>query len=477
MDGKGLSIAALRKQSIEELNERITDTGSSSSAISGVRFALCDAVNSAREDECLEGLRFIRDTLACSRPFRVFVSTSFQGEPSVLDVLFLKAVLSDTSSYSARFIGLQCLHNACPSCVESQSSIRRLFISNGTLLLSTIASLDTAGDGEKLKEIVAAILYQCMVTGWYSACFTMSFSLLSFSGKSFRFTESKCVAWIAKCIESQLRMNVVLEDVREALGDDPLMWSRFLFFLEVMTHEEDLDAFVPERFIIDMLAELDGKLRKASESTAVSELGFLDCVHAVSIVGNVADHVPYSKETIEGWFCFCVHILDACVKLGPATAVPQYLANSNNDSNSNHDNENGDGDPQDRAMNVVLHEGFWIWRDGSVDEDVTVFGLRGFAMRLLGICVHRFPSLQSHHLTLGVLPIVLSECRLSKEHPILREWSVFAIRNLCQDNAEIQSFIQNLEFLDLQDSEWLERAGLEVFKDAQDKMRIRKLSI
>ena len=52
------------------------------------------------------------------------------------------------------------------------------------------------------------------------------------------------------------------------------------------------------------------------------------------------------------------------------------------------------------------------------------------------------PPTQRH---LGGLPAVLNHCNIDGHHPMLREWGVFAVRNLCAANRENQKAIEDLE--------------------------------
>ena len=46
---------------------------------------------------------------------------------------------------------------------------------------------------------------------------------------------------------------------------------------------------------------------------------------------------------------------------------------------------------------------------------------------------------------LGLLPLLLSLTKIEDENPFMREWSVFALRNMLDNNPENQEFVQKVQ--------------------------------
>ena len=46
---------------------------------------------------------------------------------------------------------------------------------------------------------------------------------------------------------------------------------------------------------------------------------------------------------------------------------------------------------------------------------------------------------------IGAIPVILSLAHLDAKQPLLREWGIMAIRNLCANNERNQDYIQNLK--------------------------------
>lgn len=96
-------------------------------------------------------------------------------------------------------------------------------------------------------------------------------------------------------------------------------------------------------------------------------------------------------------------------------------------------------------------------------------GVKGAIIRLIGFACDRNRPVQDLVRRMnGIIP-VLSALAYEKDvamNPFLREWAVFAIRNLCYNNQEIADEIAKLELLDVQMNEdVLKAAGLEAFID------------
>ena len=82
-------------------------------------------------------------------------------------------------------------------------------------------------------------------------------------------------------------------------------------------------------------------------------------------------------------------------------------------------------------------------RGGQV-EDVSSI-IRSLAMRLIANLSHKSNLCASKLMDLGGISVVLSQTGLDVSSPILREWSLFAVRNLCEGSEEVQEFIMSLE--------------------------------
>lgn len=58
--------------------------------------------------------------------------------------------------------------------------------------------------------------------------------------------------------------------------------------------------------------------------------------------------------------------------------------------------------------------------------------------------------------------LILTSCVLDEQNPYIREWTIFAIRNLCEDNIENQAMIKELRLQEACESSILRKAGLKI---------------
>jgi len=75
----------------------------------------------------------------------------------------------------------------------------------------------------------------------------------------------------------------------------------------------------------------------------------------------------------------------------------------------------------------------------------------------------------------GLLPI-LNCCIIEDTNPLLKEWSLYAIRNLTLDNEQNQEFISSLkaEKISEKTKEEMAKHGLDIEIDSHGKIRVKK---
>ncbi|KAN0034372.1 hypothetical protein ACTFIV_000878 [Dictyostelium citrinum] len=83
-------------------------------------------------------------------------------------------------------------------------------------------------------------------------------------------------------------------------------------------------------------------------------------------------------------------------------------------------------------------------------------------IRILGNLSYKNRSNQDEIRELGGIEIILNHCRFDVNNPYIKEWSVFAIRNLCEDNIENQNLIESLKIKGVASNDELKDLGIEV---------------
>jgi len=67
------------------------------------------------------------------------------------------------------------------------------------------------------------------------------------------------------------------------------------------------------------------------------------------------------------------------------------------------------------------------------------------AMRLVSNLCYRCKDVQDTvRTTDGFFPTILEKCVMDANYPLMREWSLVAVRNLCEENVENQNFVRSL---------------------------------
>mmetsp|Transcript_4814 Transcript_4814/g.14509 ORF Transcript_4814/g.14509 Transcript_4814/m.14509 type:complete len:377 (-) Transcript_4814:955-2085(-) len=104
-------------------------------------------------------------------------------------------------------------------------------------------------------------------------------------------------------------------------------------------------------------------------------------------------------------------------------------------------------------------------------------GAKSAALRLLAFSLSADPKTQQEKaLEAGVVPLVLSAMGVESKNPMMREWAVFCVRSLCDNNERIQAEISSYELKEAHQSSMLEDAGLEPYVTDEGKLKIRKLA-
>lgn len=73
------------------------------------------------------------------------------------------------------------------------------------------------------------------------------------------------------------------------------------------------------------------------------------------------------------------------------------------------------------------------------------FGYRSGIIRAIGNLSFRYSAHQDVVRELGYLPLFLNHCNIDDANPLIREWSLVALRNLCEGNEANQQYINALK--------------------------------
>ena len=111
----------------------------------------------------------------------------------------------------------------------------------------------------------------------------------------------------------------------------------------------------------------------------------------------------------------------------------------------------------------------------NADETVTAeTGLKGALVRLIGNAAYRHNANQLCALDCGAVALILAHTTVDETSPFVREWALLSIRNLCEGNTNVQSFIAQLEKRSPAENEALRSMGVEAEFDADGKLHLKK---
>lgn len=83
---------------------------------------------------------------------------------------------------------------------------------------------------------------------------------------------------------------------------------------------------------------------------------------------------------------------------------------------------------------------------------------------LSNMCFQQRP-VQDAVLAGGGIELLLSNCTLDDSSPLAREWALWAIRNMCEGNAQVQAYVSQFRAVDAVQTPELDRMGMQVELD------------
>ncbi|KAG5882825.1 hypothetical protein JTB14_033196 [Gonioctena quinquepunctata] len=113
--------------------------------------------------------------------------------------------------------------------------------------------------------------------------------------------------------------------------------------------------------------------------------------------------------------------------------------------------------------------------EGQKLNEHPAFGFKADLVRLIGNICWKNSGLQNLARTAEVIPIILDSCNIDARNPFITQWSILAIRNLCENNAENQKVIAGLHQQGTVSSDVLEEMGITVHSDGDRQLKIVSL--
>ncbi|KAJ3326612.1 Ataxin-10 [Blyttiomyces sp. JEL0837] len=83
--------------------------------------------------------------------------------------------------------------------------------------------------------------------------------------------------------------------------------------------------------------------------------------------------------------------------------------------------------------------------DAEAGVNKGLFMLKVDTIKVIANLSYRSKEVQDEFRKIGGIPVVLNHCNIDDANPFLKEWSIFAIRNLCENNTENQDLIAGMK--------------------------------
>lgn len=142
---------------------------------------------------------------------------------------------------------------------------------------------------------------------------------------------------------------------------------------------------------------------------------------------------------------------------------------------------------KNKAITKVIDVTVELLRDIHLQKDsinrTSEFQLYGYLqgklvkrsiVRMIGNVCFENESVQNRVRTNGGIPLILESCAIDDDNPLIQQWAIFAIRNLCQNNLENQAEVAKHEKIGIADSPILKGMGLTVVENEEGKMVVTR---
>eukprot|EP01080_Neovahlkampfia_damariscottae_P007194 gene7194-11510_t len=136
-------------------------------------------------------------------------------------------------------------------------------------------------------------------------------------------------------------------------------------------------------------------------------------------------------------------------------------------------------DQKNLNRNILKSTNLLIEKDEeNKDNTFMYYGYKTNLIRSLGNFSFKNKSIQNLLRQEGFIPIVLSHCSIEQDNPFLKEWSIFCIRNLCDENEENQKEIEKYKPIDIDPAtrSLLNKMGEDI-EIVDDKIKIKKVDL
>lgn len=109
-------------------------------------------------------------------------------------------------------------------------------------------------------------------------------------------------------------------------------------------------------------------------------------------------------------------------------------------------------------------------------QDHPAYGFKAGLIQVIANMVYKNKMCQDLFREIDGIPLLLDCCNIDARNPLILQWTIFALRNLCEGNTENQDIIRNCKKEGVPDNPMLQEMGLTLHEDADgNSIRIAPL--
>ncbi|XP_043277594.1 ataxin-10 [Venturia canescens] len=105
------------------------------------------------------------------------------------------------------------------------------------------------------------------------------------------------------------------------------------------------------------------------------------------------------------------------------------------------------------------------WEMNSGQETIQnhpAFGFKAALIRAIGNLVHKHKGNQKLLRETDAIPLLLDCCNIDARNPLIMQWAIFALRNVCEQSPENQEVIRNCNRIGIIDNEMIKEMGIKL---------------
>ncbi|XP_078033324.1 ataxin-10 [Augochlora pura] len=227
--------------------------------------------------------------------------------------------------------------------------------------------------------------------------------------------------------------------------------------MDELDFTEDMFLFLSERFckITDLILKTADPCLDDMEPRESCEL--------LNVLG-IATSISYIKDN-RSLFINCIYLLKTIQEIGKISNnyftpmmklsdVAQMMQDSNIDELEEDTTtvklEKNENKEAKQMRNLKSHP---------------AFAFKSALIRVIGNLVHKNKEFQDLLREKDVIPLLLDCCNIDVKNPMIMEWSIMALRNLCEGNPENQKIIRNCSRIGVVENSVLQEMGLTLHED------------